>query len=513
MSRQQQQAELQELQREKAQLAAQIALQKHAAAYPVTLQWPAKIEATTTRTKDELLQHRLLEAGVLYDTPTTVGDTAVSIANFVQDLEKTGCFESIATEIGKGDEEGQHSLNVKLKEKSWYRVNVGGGLKSDGFFQPETVEGFLPTAELDASIGLRNLSGNLDKTEFSYTLDSRSLSTWRMSHERPLFTVLPEALSEVVLGETSGSRWSFLASACVDTLDFERTRSYKEYQRQLSARISNQHSIARAEQSTDAFVGLEWSLLLRDLVPRRHDKLPFSFLASPEVVSQTGPSLKHSISLEVRTNGSLSDDTWNPTQGLQGQALAELAIPPGTVGFAKTQGSLSLHQALSSKLSAHGMLNAGFLKSLDWGGICRPAGLSDRFHLGGPLQFRGFSPAGIGPRAGSGVASGDALGGSLFYSGTAMLSLLPTSSSKGGNPLDDWIESTGLRLFCFGSAGTCCDVASPSAILASSRLSAGVGIVTTAMGPRLEMTYSYPVRFSPRDIRQNFQFGFGFSFG
>lgn len=48
----------------------------------------------------------------------------------------------------------------------------------------------------------------------------------------------------------------------------------------------------------------------------------------------------------------------------------------------------------------------------------RPARISDRFFLGGPMSVRGFNHKGIGPRASpmdGGVAAGDSLGGDVSY--------------------------------------------------------------------------------------------------
>lgn len=52
----------------------------------------------------------------------------------------------------------------------------------------------------------------------------------------------------------------------------------------------------------------------------------------------------------------------------------------------------------------------------------RPARISDRFFLGGPMSVRGFNHKGIGPRASpmdGGVAAGDSLGGDVSYHGAA----------------------------------------------------------------------------------------------
>ena len=139
--------------------------------------------------------------------------------------------------------------------------------------------------------------------------------------------------------------------------------------------------------------------MFRDLIPRRHATLPYAMDASPEIVSQAGPSLKHSLSYEYRTNGRLCDDWLNPTYGVDVHSKVEVAGPPGDVGFVKLQGGASLNVPLPASWAFHGAFQTGILRSLSFGGLCEPAGVSDRFFLGGPMHFRGFVPAGIGPRA------------------------------------------------------------------------------------------------------------------
>jgi outer membrane protein assembly factor BamA len=77
----------------------------------------------------------------------------------------------------------------------------------------------------------------------------------------------------------------------------------------------------------------------------------------------------------------------------------EVAGPPGDVGFVKMQGGASLNVPLPGTWALHGAFQMGILRSMAFGGLCGPACISDRFFVGGPMQMRGFVPAGIGPRA------------------------------------------------------------------------------------------------------------------
>lgn len=254
---------------------------------------------------------------------------------------------------------------------------------------------------------------------------------------------------------------------------------------------------------------MDWSLLFRDLIPRRHATLPYAMDASPEITSQSGPSLKHSIAYEYRTNGRVCDHWLNPTYGIDVHGKVEVAGPPGDVGFVKLQGGASLHVPLPGPWAFHGAFQAGILQSLSFGGLCGPAGVSDRFFLGGPMQFRGFVPAGIGPRAKTGGASvpgGDALGGDFFYTASAAASV--------PFPAFSFLRDNSVRCFSFATVGTLSGLNGVPlvSIVRSTRASVGGGICAATPMGRLEATYSIPLRYSPRDARKSVQIGLGFTF-
>lgn len=505
-------ARLEQMQQEQAQLQAQLAVSEYASKYEVNLQFPAVVSGNR-RTNDELIQHRLLEAGLLYDVPTSIAEIMTVTSSAVADLERTGCFQAVAVEIGAGDDETNRQLKVVLEEANWYRIHAGGGVKTDTLFHPEQQAGFLPSAEFEASIGLRNLSGYLDQTRLQYTLDTRSLATWSLDYERPLYSLLPSLARDAILGLATGSQYSFQARASTLTEDYEWTRSYQEFHRRLSLQIANVHSYVAGEQAPSSYASIEWLLDARDIVPRRHAKLPLALAASSAVASQAGPNVKHSVKIELRTNGEYVDHGLLPAQGVQASAVAEVALPPGDIGFAKAQTSVSIHYPLSSSLSIHGALSMGYLHPLLFGGLCRPPTISDRFFVGGPMQLRGFGPAGIGPRATTSTTNspGDALGGDFYYTATAMASLVPSVLKP---VLHDAADA--VRIFGFCNIGTsvgtlsCTDAWS---VLQSTRACVGVGLASAALGPRIEVTYGWPIRYGPRDVRRHFQFGMGFTFG
>jgi outer membrane protein assembly factor BamA len=536
---QQQQAMLEKQQR---------ALQKFAGDFEIQLEWPAKVmkidgTAAAIRTSNELIQHRLMEAGILYDVPTTTNDVVAAASQFIANLERSDCFYAVKVEVGTPTDVNSDDnsagpplrrINVHLNEKRWYKLHAGAGLKTDswqlgganmaGGGSTPTTDAFLPTAEVELRAGLRNIAGCLDRTDLQYSVDTHNIGTWSLTHVRPLYTVLPTFLSDPLLLQSTGSQYAFSARAALDTSDRIAVSSYHEYQRLVTLKASTaEHPTASpllGIQQPRWYSSIEWGIVYRDLIPRRHATLPYHFAASSEIVSQSGASVKHGIT-GVASYSNISTDTSNlPIHGLQFQCTTEVATPPGDVGFIKGQASIAGHFSLHQRLSLHTFLSTGYLRALSFGGLCAPPIVSDRFLLGGTGSFRGFIPAGIGPRsriagaANSGL--GDALGGNFFYSATAMVSAAPPE------PIHAISQITrNVRLFGFATFGTCVSVDGYSSsiyssdtmsdVAQSSRLSSGIGIATGALGPRVEATLSWPLRYSPLDGRRRFQFGVSFS--
>lgn len=247
---------------------------------------------------------------------------------------------------------------------------------------------------------------------------------------------------------------------------------------------------------------------------------PWLSAASPSILQEAGSSLKNSFTALVRTNGSFVEEgpVLNPIEGWQAYAEAELATPPGDVSFGKLQAGAGGHVPVSPMLSLHWLGQVGWLRSLSWdstsGKKSLPPTVSDRFHIGGPLQIPGFLPAGLGPRdtrigsSDSLTPAGDSVGGDLYYR-TSLMASVPALTS---------VFPDG-RAFGFLAAGTCVQQSNlgkdpVSSFFGSTRASVGLGFTTTAMaGSRLEVTYAYPLRYAPVDARRNFQLGIGVSLG
>jgi outer membrane protein assembly factor BamA len=447
----------------------------------------------------------------------------------VNNLMRTQAFHSVHIQIDKNEQQEQqqqtqdqdqqskyhsHILKVILDEKNWYSIYIGGGIKHEGIEDGSMMSSStaLPKAQFESSITLTNLTGYLDQTKVQYTIDQTSTSRLLFNYEKPLYSWFPEdsAISQSVLALLRGSQYSLGVRALIDTVDHESTRSYKEYQRLVQWKLDNSGNVTRPEMAPDTYWGVDWTLGLRDVVPRKDSNIPYAADASPEIVAQSGSSLLHTVKWEARTNGGWTDDRYQPTLGVDGYAQAEIAGPPGDVGYAKAQGGGALHYPLSNHVSLHAACSGGILRPLSFNGLCRSPTISDRFFVGGPFQLRGFLPAGIGPRSKTGgkmSPGGDAMGGNLFYTASVAASALPPNGV---------LADYGIRLFAFGNAGTLVGThqqLSWMQIVQSTRTSVGFGISGgTPMG-RVELTYAWPLRYGPRDARRNLQFGFGFSYG
>jgi hypothetical protein len=585
--------------------------------YPLNILFPAKVSSKDPskklKTDQDLINARLLESGILFEDSQKFPDLQPGVAQFIENLNQSGCFHSVQLKLGQqrpvaaGEEEPEtttttgsttttnnnpiHELEVILDEKNWYSLYIGGGFKHDGVEEASTklmsggsgggsasnlIGGLLPKAQFETSATFLNLTGALDQTLLRYTVDQTASSSIVLSHERPLYSWFPEGndMGTVLLALPRGSQYTMGIKTVLDTVDYEWTRSYKESQRLISLQLDNNaggsgrilQTPMEAAPTPNVALGQmyhwnwDWTLALRDVVPRKHATLPYAADASPEMVALSGPTMTHSMTYQIRTNGSQVNHRYQPTSGFDWHGKIQVAGPPGDVGFCKIQGGCAVHVPLWTTsttttpettsenttpvtttttqppisvhaLALHATISGGLLQPLHFGGICRPPTISDRFFVGGPLQLRGFLPAGIGPRAktgGSMTPGGDALGGTLFYTGTvaASMAVLPTAlqAYTGG-------AGGGLRVFCFVNAGTVVGggggtTSSSSivtkdsiqgmpfqAIVNSTRVSTGLGLsLGTPMG-RLEATYAWPLRYGPRDARSNLQFGMGFHFG
>lgn len=126
--------------------------------------------------------------------------------------------------------------------------------------------------------------------------------------------------------------------------------------------------------------------------------------------------------------------------------------------------------------------------------------INERFFIGGST-LRGFERAGIGPRD---ISTGDALGGNLFYRGTAETSFpvgLPEELGVMGHLFSD-----------FGTLYTLDDTGAGIVDESSIRVSAGVGMSWRSPFGPIRLDFSAPIAKEDFDEKEVFRFDFGTRF-
>jgi len=122
--------------------------------------------------------------------------------------------------------------------------------------------------------------------------------------------------------------------------------------------------------------------------------------ASPSIIASAGDTIKTSLSHTIVHDK--RDDIILPTQGYFIKSMQEFAgLGSGDVKFLKNTIDaqyVKTFPQLSPRI--HFLWNArgGILWSLEKNATTR---ITDRFHLGGPTDVRGFRHFGIGPKDGS----------------------------------------------------------------------------------------------------------------
>ena len=216
--------------------------------------------------------------------------------------------------------------------------------------------------------------------------------------------------------------------------------------------------------------------------------------ASLAVLAQEGTALTSAIGEQLdydRRNDALS-----PTSGYLLQQGTDFAGIGGDVNYLRNRVGATYYYPFDIDWTGALKAEAGIIDGL-FGDATR---INDRFYVGG-ASLRGFEPAGIGPRD---LATGDALGGNVFWTGTAELTLplgLPRELGLLGRVFTDW----GSLYDCDCSGST---IADDSSI----RGSVGVGLsYNSPLGP-LRLDLARAVVKESYDKTEIFRFSFGTSF-
>ena len=212
------------------------------------------------------------------------------------------------------------------------------------------------------------------------------------------------------------------------------------------------------------------------------------------------------------------DSAANPSNGKFINSSVEVALPPGSAQFLRSEITLQNHQTLGPSVFDQPGLVGSVCGHL---GVIYPLNrekslhVSDRYHNGGPMSIRGFDYYGVGARGDpntGGNINGDSVGGMSKLNLIALLSMpIPqkTAAAAGGRvfvhcnigsigPLVYWKSSNFLTPNIFGLA------------FDNLRASLGGGVSFQIMNSiRLEMSYSLPLLRASHDVLKPFQIGVG----
>ena len=200
------------------------------------------------------------------------------------------------------------------------------------------------------------------------------------------------------------------------------------------------------------------------------------------------------------------DDVKNPSEGILATFKQDFAGLGGDSKFIRTTVDARYYYPLSDDFTLMVRGQAGNITG--WGG--EDLLVVDEFNLG-PELVRGFAPSGIGPRDLSGGASGNALGGSIYYGGTVELQF----------PILGLPRELGLRGALFADAGTLWDYAGQTKFPTGTvdlvddsgiRSSVGASILwASPLGP-LRFDYAFVLSKDTYDRTQAFRFSGGTTF-
>ncbi len=224
----------------------------------------------------------------------------------------------------------------------------------------------------------------------------------------------------------------------------------------------------------------------------RDDVFDVAAGASAAVVDAAGVSNVSSVGL--RLSYDTRNDIRNPNRGVYFVVGQDLAGVGGDVKYYRTTVEGRGYYPITKKLTLVGRAVGGFIQG--WGG--EDVRLIDLFYKGGET-IRGFDRAGYGPRDG---ATGDALGGKIYYAGTVEIRF----------PLPFVSEELGMSGAFFADAGSLYDTDSTDSVVTildtnSIRSSVGASLLwASPVGP-LRADFAYVVTSEDFDKEEIFRFG------
>lgn len=433
--------------------------------------------AGAERTSNALLDR--LTKPVL-STGGTFSSVVEDVSKVVDLLRATNCYRGVDAFLDTSSDSAA-SVTFTVAEKSLFQLHTGTTI--------DTSPGARHDPSVEASFIWRNLSGQADSLKVAASL----------------------------MGGAAGET---LTARPTNRMQVDYVRPFA-FTRQIGAFANLSTSVHNHEQNSshslslrNAQVGIDHPFGRLSLIASWRNVLDIDDRASPLVHRDAGHSWKTSVQHVVELDR--RDSPRMPTRGDYVSITTEGALPIGDLRFVKFDTAYQVHLPVgASGISISMSSRMGALLSQNRTSIV------DRFYVGGPTSFRGFSVRGIGPRD-----QNDSIGGDMYYTLSTMLSIPVPKSSLLSQMFD-------AKIHIFGTVGDLTDVStvqkSFSAISAepipsrvnlawkqlneSMRVSAGLGVaLQTAVG-RVELNFCRIVRSSDTDAAvSGFQFSISESF-
>ena len=376
---------------------------------------------------------------------------AAKIRRSRQSIRNLGLFEIVAVTTEQGDQPDQSVITVAVTEKSTGELSFGAGVS--------TQDGLLG----NVSIRERNLLGRGQDLRLGLSFSSRRQEI-DLSFTEPYFLDRDIAAGFDVFRKS---------------IDFQDESSFD--QETVGASLRANYTVAE-----DLRHGVIYTL--------RQDKISkIKDIASRLIREQARTSLTSSIGHNLTYDK--RDSAIKPTDGYRIQFGQEAAGLGGDVHYLKHTLTYTHHWPLWSNWVANAQLKQGHIIGLD-----EDVGIGDRFFLGG-ASLRGFVPGGVGPRDRN---TSDSLGGNIFYSGTAELTV-PLNLTKE-------LGVDGAIFADFGSLGDVDDNGSEVLDTGSPRASIGVGVAYLSPFGPIRLDLAHAVVKENFDETEVFRFSFGTKF-
>lgn len=394
-----------------------------------------------TRTLDEVIRRefRLVEGDAF---------NSARIRRSRQRIQNLGFFDRVDIQTEEGDAPDRSVLTVEVGEAPTGELSFGAGVSS--------LDGFLG----DIGLRERNLLGRGQALDLSLTVAERRQEI-DLGFTEPYFLDRNVSVGFDVFGKTIDLQDE-------SSFDRETTGGVLRAGYPLAERLRH---------------AADYTFKIDDISNIAADASRFIRRQEGET---TTSALAHGLTYDLR------DNRLDPTEGYFARFRQELAGLGGDVYFLKHTLSYGYFHSLWDGWVLSALSRSGYVF-----GLGEDVRVSDRFFLGGN-NLRGFERGGVGPRD---AATGDALGGNLFYSVTGELGFPIGPRSE--------IDLRGAFFVDAGSLAMTDDEGGGIHDEGSPRVSLGVGLVfRSPLGP-IRLDFSHALVKEDFDETESFRFTFG----